>query len=110
MNEYDLYKYIKMSVLVSIILFIMGLSITVINQTYTVSTNISINDFINQLLLGNPTAIIYLGILNLILIPIVSLFYLDVTYIADRDKNMSLLTIITISMLIIVILIKLLLF
>ena len=110
MNEYDLYKYIKISVLVSIILFIVGLSITVINQTYTVSTNISINDFINQLLLGNPTAIIYLGILNLILIPIVSLFYLEVTYIADRDKNMSLLTIITISMLIIVILMKLLLF
>jgi len=110
MNEYNLHKYIKTAVFLSISLFLIGIALMIFNQSYTLNQSIQLSDFMNQLLLGNPLAIIYLGILNLILIPIVSLFYLEIAYIAEKDKNISLLTIITISMLIIVIMIRLILF
>lgn len=110
MNEYSLYRYIRIGVLVSISLFLIGIILIISNQNYILNQSIEPNDLLNQLLKGDPLAIIYLGIINLILIPIISLLYLEITYVTENDKNASLLTIITILMLTIVIIIRIMLF
>ncbi len=110
MNEYDLYKYIKVAVITSIIIFIIGLSLLINKQGVYLDQKIQINELLTEIMSGDPLAIIYLGIFNLILIPIVSLFYLDIVYIVKKEKGLSIITIAAILMLIFVILLRLLLF
>lgn len=110
MDEYNVYKFVRIGVFTSIIIFIIGLTIMITNNSLMLNQRMAIDVFFSELINLNPLAIIYLGILALILIPIGSLVYLEVIYLVKKDKKMQILTILTISMLILVIILRSLLF
>jgi len=107
MHEYDVYKLIRMGIIISITISAIGLLTISMGVETTMSKNPTLAEFISGICRLDPLAIIYLGIMILILIPPATLTYLIISYLIHKNTNMGLLTTSVLIILITITLIKL---
>lgn len=102
LEEYDVYRIIIVLLSVSIGISALGLVLVLLGIPTRLTETITIEAYMSALASLDPLAIIYLGILSLLCIPLLVLGYLVIAYMVNNEKKMSFLTLLALVMIIMI--------